>query len=201
MSFLQTTEQIIERAQQIRLRTLEHVDQELTKHHLLREEQVKLSQEERSKLNILAFAIVGAVLGLSPELLGNVLVVFGLATLLFNAFVFGYLAECLQRNNNIKNLEGAIKELQDAVNPYFNAYDAMLTYLDNHGQDQTDEFKKGFQAVNDDLQDKYIEFLKWQKNKEPRYAPKTKLSIGYWYFAVFALGLVIIGFGLFLEYH
>jgi|GEM_PF-2871296 hypothetical protein len=200
MPIVQTTEQVIARAQQIRIRTLESVDQELQKHHGMREEQIKLSQQERSKLNFLAFGIVGAVLGLSPELLGDTLVAIGLATLLFDAFVFGYMAECIQRNLNIKNFEDAIKELQDAAKPYFDSYDAMLHYLDDHGNDKEDEFRKGFQAAYDDHQNKYIQYLNWQRAREPRLAPKTKLAIGYWYFAVFAAGLVIIGCGLFLRY-
>lgn len=200
MPIVQTTQQAIERAQQIRLRTLESVNTELQKHHGMREEQIKLSQQERSKLNFLAFGIVGAVLGLSPELLGEILIAIGLATLLFDAFVFGYMAECIQRNLNIKNFEDAIKELQDAVKPYFDAYDAMLHYLDEHGNDNEEDFRRGFQSIYDDLQNKYIQYLDWQRSREPRIASETKLAIGYGYFAIFATGLVIIGMGLFMKY-
>jgi len=201
VSFIQTTQQVLERAQEIRLRTLEYVDQELTKHHLLRKEQIQLSQEERSKLNFLAFAIIGAVLGLSPALLGDVLVAIGLCTLLLNAFVFGYLADCIQRNNNIENFETSIKESQNAVRPYFDAYEALLLYWDEHCNDEPEAFRQGFQRVYDDLQEKYIRYLQWQKNWEPRYAPKTKLAVGYWYFALFAVGLFTVGVGLFLHYY
>ena len=200
MPLLQTTREVLERAQEIRLRTLEHVDQELTRHHLLREEQIKLSQEERSKLNLLIFAVIGAVLGLSPALLGDALVDIGLATLLLNAFVFGYLADYIQRNNNIKNFETGINELQNAVRPYFDAYESMLLYYDDHSHEETETFRAGFQSAFDSVQEKYIEYLQWQKNRKPRYAPKTVLAVGHWYFALFAISLFTVGLGLFLHY-
>ena len=152
-------------------------------------------------MNFLTFAIIGAVLGLSPALLGDVLVAIGLGALLLNAFVFGYLAECIQRNNNVKNFEAGINELQDAVRPYFDAYETLLLYWDEHSHDESETFRQGFQDVFDSLQEKYIEYLQWQKNRKPRYAPKTRLAVGYWYFALFAVGLFTVGAGLFLHYY
>ena len=148
-----------------------------------------------------AFAIVGAVLSLSPELLGNAIVVIGLAVLLANAFIFGYFAECIQRNLNTKNAETAIAETKDAVKPYFDAYDAMLHCYDEHYSAEESVFRREFQGAFDNLQEKYIAYLEWQKDREPRYAKRTKFAIGYWYFALFAFGLLIIGTGLVLKYN
>ncbi len=184
-------------SKEIRIRVLETVNAEQTNFAGIREEQVKLSQEERSKINFLAFAIVGSVLGFSPDSLQNPFVIVGLGIILFNAFIFGFVADAFQRNLNIRNAEEGLSDVRKTVEPYFDAYEETGKYLDDPAFT-----KEGFQKQYDKLQNSYITYLEEhkKKNAKPRLARRTKLAIGHWYFVLFAAGLVIMGAGLVLQH-
>ncbi len=184
-------------AKEIRIRVLEGVNAELSHFSQIREEQVKLSQDERSKINFLAFAIVGSVLGFSPDSLNNPLVLFGLGIILLNAFLFGFVADTIQRNLNIHNAEGGINDTKKIVVPYFDAYDELGKYLDDPALTP-----EGAQEKYSKMQDAFITYLEEQKKKnaKPRIAARTKLAIGYWYFALFAAGLIVLGAGLVMQH-
>ena len=189
----QTVREAMEMSKEIRIRVLEGVNAEQDQFAEQREEQVKLSQDERSKINFLAFAIVGSVLGFSPSSLQSPWVIVGLGIILFNAFLFGFVADAIQRNHNIKNAEGGIMDVRNTVKPYFDAYDEAGQYLDDPN------FRpEVFQERYNKLQNAYTTYLEEhkKKNEKPRLAKRTKLGIGYWYFVLFAFGLVVMGYGL-----
>lgn len=166
---------------------------ELDNYSKRREILVDQAEVERSKLNYLAFLIVGGVLGLSPEALQNNLVILGLSILLINAFLFGYVAQVIQRNLNMKHFEDAMSEEMSAISPYYEAYEQMLIDLD-----QSEVLS---QRSFENVQDKFIEFHDWHKKKTISIAPKTKFAIGYWYLALYGIGLCTIGPGLVMKYN
>ncbi len=193
MAIQQTIEEAMKQAKETRLHVLEGVNAEQTHFSQTREEQVKLSQDERSKINFLAFALVGTVLGLSPDSLHNPWVVIGLGIVLLNAFLFGFVADALQRTSNIRNAEQAIQDVRKTAEPYFDAYDELPKYLDHPAMTLD-----GFQEKYSKMQDAYVAYLEEhkKKNAKPRIAARTKLAIGYWYFGLFAAGLIVLGVGL-----
>ena len=185
-----TPEQARQLAYIKRKEALESLNQQLRDSRDMREKQIEISSREKGSLNFLSFAIVGAIVGVSPQSLCNPLVLPGLATLLVNSLFFGYWAEWRQRNLNIKNLEGANKDFLDAARPYFDAYDQFIA---KEPMDQ-DFWEK--------QQDAYIAYLERQKelSDKPRIAPATKLAIGEKYLWIFTVGLLLVGTGLLLEY-
>ena len=195
MATFQNIQDALNNAREIRLRVLDDVTAQSTDISNKREEQVKLSQDERSRINFLAFAIVATVLGISPESLHDPFVVIGLVIILFNAFLFGFVADCIQRNNNVRNCERANDVSMKNVEPYYEAYDEMAKYPDCP-QFTTEGFQQKFTA----MQDAYVEYLEVAKMyRKPRIASKTKLAIGYWYFVIFAFGIIILGTGLIIS--
>ncbi|MDD4287241.1 MAG: hypothetical protein PHN33_02715 [Candidatus Peribacteraceae bacterium] len=194
MPLVTTLDNLIRQAKEKRSDAVEILRKEVVAISQTREEQIHLSQEERSKLNFLAFAIVGAVLGFSPISLQNIFVISGLAILLFNAFLFGYVADCCQRNSNIKNCDDALKELREADKPYAEAYDAIGRYIDDPSATP-----QGLQTKFNAMMDAAINYMDWRSERGPRIAKKTRLGIGYMYFVLFALGLAVTGAGLVLD--
>lgn len=188
----QSLTEVLEKSKEIRVRVSDDINTQRKNASDRREEQVKLSQDERSKFNFLAFAIVASVLGISPDSLQNPLVISGLGIVLFNSLLFGFIADCMQRNHNIKNCGEGIDLITGTVEPYYEAYDRMTSYLD-----EPDATNNGFQKKFDEMQKTYMEYLENSKKaKKPQLAKKTKLAIGYWYFVLFTIGLLILGIGL-----
>ncbi len=183
-------------SKETRIRVLEGINEEQGNFADIREEQVKLSQEERSKINFLAFAIVGSVLGFSADSLQNPLVLIGLSLILLNSFLFGFVADAVQRNLNIRNAESALMDVRKTVKPYFDAYDDVVKLLDDPAFTPA-----AFQEKYNVLQNSYALYLEEhkQKNEGPRLAKKTKLGIGYWYFILFAIGITFLAVGLVLQ--
>ncbi len=156
-----------------------------------RERQVALSEEEKSKLNILSFGIAGAVLSFSPSSMENDFVLLGMGILIFNAIVFGILASWKQRHLNIQNYENAIKDLREVYRSYFDAYDEFIR------KEPFDE------ALWQKQVDAYNEYLEKQKEhgKEIRIAKKHPLSIGENYLWIFIAGFLLVSLGLVQKYY
>lgn len=184
---------MLQAASQQRLRTAEHLNEELKIFTNRREDQVKLSQDERSKLNFLAFTIAGGILGFRPESLDSPLVFGGLALLIFNSLLFGFIADERQRKHNRENFEIASEETRKAVEPYYDAYDELISYVDDPGKTMSGTQEK-FSAM-EQAYFAYLDFNK-QNRRSPIYAKRTRLSIGYMYYFFFAFGLTLIAVGL-----
>ncbi len=186
-----TPQEAIQIAYQKRLQVLEHTDEALRMYSQGRERQIELSEDEKANLNILSFGIAGAVLSFSPSSIENELVLFGLSILVANAFILGILAAWHQRRLNIKNFEKASKQVREIVNPYFDAYDDFIK----------------IEPLNEELwkkqHDAYIEYLEQQKNRgtKDHIAERSILSKGGWYYAIFAIGFLMVCGGLFQKYY
>jgi hypothetical protein len=159
----------------------------------VRESQIQLSQSERSKFNFLAFAIVGGVLSFRSDSLQSKWVLLGLFLILANAVLFGFVADYFQRKLNIRSAEKAAEALRDAFNPYADAYTEMGRYLDSPYRTQ-----QGLQQKISNIEEK-LGFY-YEKNRDlsrrPIIAETTFLSIKYWYFVIFSIAILILGYGL-----
>lgn len=117
--------------------------------------------------------------------------IFGLLILVLNAFIFGFIGSWHQRRLNIKNYEDAIKETKEMPREYFDSYDRFISHepLD--------------QALFNELQDAYIEYLRRQKEQSAHFkvAQKSPLSSGGWYFVIFGIGFSLASFGLLQKYY
>jgi hypothetical protein len=185
-----TSDQARQLAYEKRIQVLEAVNHELDVSREGREKQIELSSGEKGTMNLLAFGIVGAVIGVSPEALCNPFVLLGLLILLVDGFFFGFWAEWEQRTNNIANFEAASNDIKSISRPYFDAYDRFITHEPVN------------QKLFSEQADAYVTFLEKHRElgEKPRFPKKHWLVIGKKYLWLYALGLVLLGGGLLYEY-
>ena len=181
-----TPEQALELANKKRREVLESVDKELEYLRKEREEQIRLSDKEKSALNTLAFTIVAIILSFRPDVLNNCYILFGLAILVIDSFIFGFVAQWFQRKLNTDNYEQAMKAVVGEVRSFFDAYDEFIT------KEPPD------QSLFNKQQDAYVEYLEKQKSRSSKFqfAKRFWLNIGSGYLLLYGIGLTLIGIGL-----
>ncbi len=158
---------------------IERINKDIAREH---SSQQVLAMENRSKFNYLAFAVVGVALTFNPEALTNMWTVIGGAILLGNSLLFGYVADTVQLNLNMqKQIEEDIF-YRNAYKPYAIAYDKYTRNI------LSEDLEK-------DLIIAFADYLEVNNTHEVTRPKKTKLSIGYWYFALFTLGFVLFSIG------
>lgn len=185
-----SSDQALRLASEKRREILTTINADLTRIQEGREKQLELSSHEKGNLNLLAFGIIGAVVGISPQTLCNPFILFGLALLLIDAFIFGFCAEWRQRILNADNFEKAGTDLIATARPYFDSYDALI------------RIEPPNQELFDAQANAYIDFLEKYKemNSLPRIAKGTAFGIGASYLTLYGVALLTLSGGLLFEY-
>lgn len=150
----------------------------------LREAQVIEAEKERSKLNWLGFAIVGAAFTFNPEATTNPLAIIGSFIVVTNSFI-SYLAQAHQKKFNIAAYENGILEIKSAYDPYADAYYNFISRISEEGEKE---------VIN-----KYADFLEKMNSRNILKPKKTPWAFPFYlYFAFYYLGVSLLGIGLIL---
>ncbi|MFH0770098.1 MAG: hypothetical protein V1926_01840 [Candidatus Peregrinibacteria bacterium] len=163
-------------------RVKEETDRNLQKYRELHEGERRIIDEEHSKMNILAFGIVGAVIALNPELsIDNLITVIGMAVLILNA-LWNFFIQDEQHHINRDFAWKKAEKLHAELSKLLDKYHELVDH-------QTEEKEKELMTAKN-------QFTENSNVGSFAMAQQTPWSLGRkLYFVVFAIGLFLIGAG------
>jgi hypothetical protein len=170
--------------------TVDSLNNEKNRYVNNRENQIDGIFKQNSEVAQISFLILGAIIGLNPDIIARPFILAGSFIVLMNAFIFGLIAQYRQRHLNAKNWEKVSLSIHENFIPVQQHFKIFVETLDQN--------QSGAQQALDAYQLEFLAFQTWYA-EQARFAkfPKiTLFGIGVLFYLNFLIGITLLALGL-----